>query len=99
MKPLLLAAGLTVFAAVAVADEFDRGAVLSLSCAACHGTDGASPGVMPTLAGQSTAFIANRMMAFRSGKRPSTVMTRIAKGYSDDEIAAIAKHLSSLKQE
>jgi cytochrome c553 len=30
------------------------------------------------------------MQAFRDGKRPATVMDRIAKGFSDAEIAAIA---------
>jgi cytochrome subunit of sulfide dehydrogenase len=30
------------------------------------------------------------MQAFRSGERPSTVMARIAKGFSDEEIRAIA---------
>jgi len=30
------------------------------------------------------------MLAFRSGERPATVMGRIAKGFSDDEIRAIA---------
>jgi cytochrome c553 len=30
------------------------------------------------------------MTAFRSGTRPATVMNRIAKGFTDDEIAAIA---------
>jgi cytochrome c553 len=30
------------------------------------------------------------MKAFRSGQRPATVMDRIAKGFSDDEIRAIA---------
>jgi cytochrome c553 len=30
------------------------------------------------------------MQAYRSGQRPATVMDRIAKGFSDDEIDAIA---------
>lgn len=30
------------------------------------------------------------MQAFRSGARPTTVMDRIAKGFNDDEIKAIA---------
>jgi len=30
------------------------------------------------------------MQAYRSGQRPATVMDRIAKGFSDDEITAIA---------
>jgi cytochrome subunit of sulfide dehydrogenase len=34
------------------------------------------------------------MEAFRQGARPATVMDRIAKGFSDAEIAAIAEWLS-----
>jgi sulfide dehydrogenase cytochrome subunit len=34
------------------------------------------------------------MQQFRSGQRPSTVMGRIAKGFSDDEIQAIAAWLA-----
>jgi cytochrome c553 len=30
------------------------------------------------------------MAAFKSGQLPSTVMSRLAKGFSDDEIKAIA---------
>jgi len=30
------------------------------------------------------------MQAFKSGQLPSTVMDRIAKGFSDDEVKAIA---------
>lgn len=99
MRQLMFAMLVALAASGAAADDFDQGAVLAMSCAACHGTDGASPGAMPVLTGQSRAFIANRMAAFKSGKRSSTVMGRIARGYSDDEIAAIAKHISSLKQE
>lgn len=99
MKRLLLALALAALSSNASAGDFDRGAVLSMSCAACHGPNGVSPGAIPPLSGQSRAFINNRMIAFKSGKRASTVMGRIARGYSDDEIAAIARHLSKLKQE
>jgi cytochrome subunit of sulfide dehydrogenase len=34
------------------------------------------------------------MRGFRSGERPSTVMGRIAKGFSDDEIQSIAAWLA-----
>ena len=33
--------------------------------------------------------MAAAMQAYRSGQRPATVMDRIAKGFSDDEIKAI----------
>jgi cytochrome subunit of sulfide dehydrogenase len=35
------------------------------------------------------------MQAFRNGERASTVMGRISKGFSDDEIRAIAVWLAS----
>jgi cytochrome c553 len=39
--------------------------------------------------------IETTMQAFRSGSRPSTVMDRIAKGFSDEEVRAIAKWFAS----
>jgi sulfide dehydrogenase cytochrome subunit len=35
------------------------------------------------------------MKEFRDDSRPSTIMGRIAKGYTDEEIAAVARYLSS----
>jgi cytochrome c553 len=45
---------------------------------------------VPRILGRQPAEIIAAMQAFRSGERPSTVMGRIAKGFSDDEIRAIA---------
>ncbi|MDZ7660789.1 c-type cytochrome [Thiohalophilus sp.] len=71
--------------------------MLSNSCAACHGTDGNSPGAIPTLHGKSAAFIDRALREFRSGERESTVMGRHATGYSDEEIALIAEYFAGLK--
>jgi len=38
------------------------------------------------------------MRAYRSGERPATVMDRIAKGFSDDEVKAIAKWYADQKE-
>jgi sulfide dehydrogenase cytochrome subunit len=35
------------------------------------------------------------MLAFRSGKRSGTVMNRIAKGYSDEDIELLAGYLAT----
>lgn len=60
------------------------------SCSGCHPpTASADTKVLP-LRGQNPADIIAAMQAFRSGERPSTVMGRIAKGFSDEEIRAIA---------
>jgi sulfide dehydrogenase cytochrome subunit len=48
------------------------------------------------LAGQNAAAITAAMQDFRSGKRPATVMDRIAKGFSDDEVKAIAAWYGAL---
>ena len=69
-----------------------RGEVLSLSCSSCHGTDGKSVGIIPSFYGRSSEYIELALKAFKSGERPSTVMSRHAKGYSDDEIRLIADY-------
>jgi sulfide dehydrogenase cytochrome subunit len=37
------------------------------------------------------------MKAYREGTRPSTIMTRIAKGYTDEDFAAMADYFSAQK--
>jgi len=60
------------------------------SCSGCHPPTASAEIKVPALRGQNPAEIVAAMQAFRSGQRPSTVMGRIAKGFSDDEIRAIA---------
>ena len=52
---------------------------------------------MPTLASQSKEAIEAAMKKFKSGERPSTIMGRLAKGYSDAEITAMAEFFSKQK--
>lgn len=79
------------------ATEITQGVMLSNSCAACHGTDGKSPGAIPSIHGKSAQFISQALIEFRAGTRPSTVMGRHAKGYTDEEIKLIAEHFASQK--
>lgn len=73
-------------------------AMLANSCAACHGTYGNSAGpAMPSLAGQSKEAIVSAMKNFRSGERPSTVMGRLAKGYTDADFAAMGEFFAGQK--
>jgi sulfide dehydrogenase cytochrome subunit len=70
--------------------------VLANACAACHGTDGMSPGAIPTLQGLPSGEIETMLRSFRSGELEGTVMNRIAKGYTDLEIKALARYFGSL---
>jgi sulfide dehydrogenase cytochrome subunit len=69
--------------------------LLVLSCAGCHGPGGRSPGAIPSLHGQTAASIADHLRGFRDDRLPSTVMGRIAKGYSDAEIDALANTMAA----
>jgi len=60
------------------------------SCSGCHAASAAVKTPVPRILGRNPDDITAAMLAFRSGERPSTVMGRIAKGFSDDEIRAIA---------
>ena len=60
------------------------------SCSGCHASDTRVETPVPPLVGRPAADITSQMIAFKAGRRPGTIMDRIAKGYSDDEIRAIA---------
>jgi sulfide dehydrogenase cytochrome subunit len=73
-------------------------AMLSNACAGCHGTNGGSAGPsMPSLSSQSKEAIVTAMKKFKSGERPSSIMGRIAKGYSDADFAAMGEFFSKKK--
>jgi len=74
----------------ATADELSRASMLSYTCAGCHGTDGISPGSIPSIACKSADTIEKALKEYRDGKRFSTVMGRHVKGYTDQEIQLIA---------
>jgi sulfide dehydrogenase cytochrome subunit len=76
-----------VSGALAASSEAPAGAA---ACSGCHPPTAQAETPVPPLAGRDPEQIASAMRAFRSGQRPTTVMDRIAKGFSDDEIQAIA---------
>lgn len=85
----LLACGLLTTGSVLAAPPSAE--MLGFTCAACHGYDGASNGpATPTIAGMPPLYFVETMKAFKSGERPATVMDRIAKGYSEEELEIMA---------
>jgi sulfide dehydrogenase cytochrome subunit len=60
------------------------------SCSGCHPANRWVDTAVPRLAGRNRADLVAAMQAFKSGQLAATVMDRIAKGFSDDEIKAIA---------
>jgi len=95
--PVILSSSLLLFSSTVYAAGISQGSMLSNSCSACHGTDGKSPGAIPSIYGKSARFITQALSEFRSGARASTVMGRHAKGYSDKEIKLIVDYFASVK--
>lgn len=83
----------------ALANQDMGAAVLANSCAACHGPAGRSPGSIPTIAGKDSAYIRNSLRAFRDGELEATVMDRIARGYTDQEIDLIADFYGAAREQ
>jgi cytochrome c553 len=51
-------------------------------------------GPVPALAGRDAAELRALMQAFRDGTRPATIMDRIARGYTEAELAAAVDHFA-----
>jgi cytochrome c553 len=79
---------LLLFVGTSAADEIDaRAAAMAATCSGCHG--GTSQ-VLPALNTLKARAIAQQLLAFKSGEQRATLMDRIARGYTDDELISIA---------
>ena len=67
------------------------------SCTGCHASNPKVETRVPRIAGRNPAEIVAAMEAFRSGQKPATVMDRIAKGFTEAEMRAIAEWLGAQK--
>jgi sulfide dehydrogenase cytochrome subunit len=71
------------------------GSVLAATCSGCHGQAGRSIAEIPPINGRTEQQLLSAMLDFKNDRRPATMMNRHAKGFSDDELAAIAREISA----
>ena len=71
---------------------------MAATCTHCHGTDGRSAGMTPSLAGVDKGYMAQQMKDFKTGKRPGTIMHQLAKGYTDEQIEQMAAYFAAQKK-
>lgn len=88
---------LALMAGAAHGQTGPNGLALSLNCSTCHGLDGKGVTAVTPLKGMPATVIVQSMKQFKAGERPATIMNRIAKGFSDEEIQAVADYLASQK--
>jgi len=90
-------AALALSATWASADELQvRG--MAAACASCHGTYGIAQPGMESLAGQPKEDLLKKMLDFKSGKKPATLMHQLSKGYTDEQLEQLAGYFSALKK-
>ena len=87
MTRLTVALAFVMLSAAAQGVDAPTGAA---SCSGCHAANPRVETAVPLLNGRPAADTTSQMIAFKAGQRPGTIMGRIAKGYSEDEIRAIA---------
>lgn len=97
MKQLMLACCLALATTAASAADIVAGKVKAAVCAACHGGNGISiiPDY-PNLAGQKVKYLESSIKAYRDGERKNPIMSPMAAGLSDSDIANLAAYFASL---
>lgn len=103
MRPIFiagLAAGVLAWSAMAQAQAPDAAQVRgwAATCATCHGTDGRSEPGGISIAGNDAQDMLQKLLEYKNGTRPATVMHQIAQGYTDDQLAAIAGWFAAQKK-
>lgn len=97
-KNLLVLFALALLSLTAQAGNPELGRTKSAPCAACHGEDGRgiAPN-FPVLAGQYADYLVHALKQYRSGERDNALMTPMAAGLSDDDIADLAAYYAAMK--
>lgn len=95
LSKMLLLSVLSWCAAVPAA-ELAKPSVLAQQCFGCHGTYGDTQSTIPRLNVLSAESMYGKLLAYRTGSAPSTMMQRIIAGYSNDELLEISRYLTAM---
>ena len=64
------------------------------ACNVCHGNASYVSPTMPPIRGADPGTLYTALIELKTDQRQATIMNRIAKGYSDEQLKAIAEYLS-----
>jgi cytochrome c553 len=71
------------------------------ACGGCHGEDGSGNDKFPRLNGQNPRYVVQQLQNFKNGVRtndPKGVMRAVSKRLTDEEMAAVAEYIVTLKE-
>ena len=86
----LFGLGGLLLAGASMAQDVEAGRKVATMCRTCHGLDGiAVIPVAPNIGGEPAAYLATQLHAFQSGARQQEMMTVVAGGLSEQQIADV----------
>ena len=97
LTPLIAGALLASLSPAHADEKANLGRNLAATCASCHNTNGKAIGDSIPLVGIPAERIVTLMTQFREGKRASTIMQQLAKGYTPEQVQLIANYLAAQK--
>lgn len=96
--PQILAAAVLGFVCCAAQADALQVRSLAASCSGCHGTHGVAESGMETLAGEPKDDLLKKLLDFKAGKKPATLMHQLSKGYTDEQLDQLAGYFAALKK-
>jgi cytochrome c553 len=93
-----LAVGALSAAALGAQAEVRQVRAWAAAGANCHGTMGKAETGNESLAGKDKDELIQKMMDFKTGRKPATIMHQLTKGYSDEQLQQLAAYFASLKK-
>lgn len=75
-------------------EDLPRGRTIGVTCMGCHAGETA----IPAIKGRDASALETALLGYKNGERQGTIMPRIAKGYSEADIKAIAAYFASLEK-
>ncbi len=77
-------------------ESLDHAAQLSSVCSGCHAEGGTA---LVSLQGRTAQDLEMALLAYKNTPEGSTVMHRLARGYTDEELSAVAAYLGAEMEE
>jgi cytochrome c553 len=97
-RAIVLGLGGLLLAGAVLAQDVEAGRKVANVCRTCHGLDGiATLPVAPNIGGEPAAYLAEQLLAFKSGARAQEMMTVVAGGLSERQIADVTAWYATQK--
>lgn len=92
LRPWMMAAALSIASAPALAAPSVE--AIARNCVVCHGPKEAGQVEIPKIANYPARKMVEMLTGFREGQKEATIMNRISKAFTDEQIQALAAHFA-----